>query len=139
MIAANTSSPRGRPSSWPLRCAMMSCVELLPTSRLPHVTAQSRDNAIPAVSATDALREAAESSSLDAVKQLAMDALRRSSEHESIVRDMLAAGHIVRALRYVRRNRVESLPPALFVEAANASGNAVVIASTLNFCSAHAA
>lgn len=76
----------------------------------------------------------AASSSLASVKQLAVDARRRCNSHDVLVRDLLAAGEILQALRYVRRNRVESVPPAAFVEAAAAQNDPLVLASTLHFC-----
>lgn len=71
------------------------------------------------------------------MKQLAFDARRRCNSHEVLVRELLASGEILQALRYVRRNRVEAVPPAVFVEAATAQNDPLVLASTLRFCSAN--
>jgi hypothetical protein len=85
----------------------------------------------------DKIALAAASSDNPAVRQLSVDARRRCNSHDVLVRDLLAAGDILQALRYVRRNRVESVPPAAFVEAAVALNDPLVLASTLHFCGAN--
>lgn len=66
---------------------------------------------------------------------MAVDAQRRAHAHDAVVREMLTAGLVLQALRYVRRHRVESVPPAVFMEAAAAADDPPVYASTYRFCS----
>ena len=40
-------------------------------------------------------------------------------------------------MRYVHRHKVESVPPAVFVEAAAAEGDPVTYAAVFRFCSEH--
>ncbi len=69
------------------------------------------------------------------MRQMAVDAQRRAHAHDTLVREMLLAGQVLQALRYVRRNRVESVPPAVFMEAAAAQDDPPIYASTYRFCS----
>ena len=98
--------------------------------------AQSRSQPV-ATTAAQSLIQAAESVSIESVQQLADDARCRAHTHDALVRAMLAAGQVVQALRYVRRNRVESVPPALFVEAAAALEDASIFSAVFHFCSNH--
>lgn len=66
---------------------------------------------------------------------MAVDAKRRALAHDLLVREMLLAGDVLQALRYVRRHRVESVPPAVFMEAAAMHDDPPVYASTYRFCS----
>ncbi len=90
-----------------------------------------------AASAAHGLDRAAATVDIESVRQLAVDARRRAHAHDTLVRDMLAAGEVLQALRYVRRNRVESVPPAVFVEAAAAQDDPRVFSSVFHFCSTH--
>jgi hypothetical protein len=67
----------------------------------------------------------------------ATDATHRCLLHDHLVRDMLASGQVLTALRYVRRHRVESMPPVLFMEAAAKSKNTRLFHSAFRFCSLH--
>ena len=98
--------------------------------------AQSRAQPSAAISA-QSLRLAADgaASADPGVRQMAVDAQRRAHGHDALVREMLSAGNVLAALRYVRRHRVESVPPAVFMEAAAAQDDPPVYASTYRFCS----
>ena len=104
---------------------------------LPPPTLRASALAAGAVAGAERLEQAAATSGLNSVRQLAFDARRRCNSHEVLVRELLASGEILQALRYVRRNRVEAVPPAAFVEAATAQNDPLVLASTLRFCSAN--
>lgn len=67
----------------------------------------------------------------------ATDETHRCLPHDLLVRDMLGSGQVLAALRYVRRHRVESLPPVLFMEAAAKSKSARLFHSAFRFCSLH--
>jgi hypothetical protein len=88
-----------------------------------------------AASAAQSLAHAADAAGLEGVRQMAVDAQRRAHAHDTLVREMLLAGQVLQALRYVRRNRVESVPPAVFMEAAAAQDDPPIYASTYRFCS----
>ncbi len=88
-----------------------------------------------AASAAQSLALAADAAGLEGVRQMAVDAQRRAHAHDTLVREMLLAGQVLQALRYVRRNRVESVPPAVFMEAAAAQDDPPIYASTYRFCS----
>ena len=67
----------------------------------------------------------------------ATDATHRCLPHDLLVRDMLNSVQVLAALRYVRRHRVESMPPVLFMEAAAKSKSARLFHSAFRFCSLH--
>jgi len=98
--------------------------------------AQARAQPSAAISA-QSLRVAADgvASTDPGVLQMAVDAQRRAHGHDTLVREMLSSGNVLAALRYVRRHRVESVPPAVFMEAAAAQDDPPVYASTYRFCS----
>ena len=100
---------------------------------LPHAASRAQPAA---TLAAQSLAAAAEGpAATDGVRQMAVDAQRRALAHDTLVRDMLTAGQVLQALRYVRRHRVESVPPAVFMEAAAAQDDPPVYASTYRFCS----
>jgi hypothetical protein len=129
------------PSALPVLLAELlvrdQCAHQLPMwSPLLLPNAASRAQPWAAISA-QSLRLAADgaASSDPGVRQMAIDAQRRAHGHDALVREMLSAGNVLAALRYVRRHRVESVPPAVFMEAAAAQDDPPVYASTYRFCS----
>lgn len=67
-------------------------------------------------------------------RKLGMDMLRQLSCHSDYVSLLLQDGHFIEALRYVRRNRVLTIPPVLFLEAAVSTKESQKLASVLRFC-----
>jgi hypothetical protein len=135
VVAAASAIRCGARTLWTLRVAVPA------TRAVPHTSAPLRLCALQsraqpsAASAAQSLVLAADAAGLDGVRQMAVDAQRRAHAHDTLVREMLLAGQVLQALRYVRRNRVESVPPAVFMEAAAAQDDPPVYASTYRFCS----
>lgn len=67
-------------------------------------------------------------------RKLGMDMLRQLSCHSEYVSLLLQDGRFIEALRYVRRNRVLTIPPVLFLEAAVSTKESQKLASVLRFC-----
>lgn len=53
------------------------------------------------------------------LKHTFYDALRQTQVHESTVEALMAEERLLEALRYVRRNRVENIPPTAFLVSSN--------------------
>ena len=64
-------------------------------------------------------------------------AQRTAEAHAEAVRDMLARGDVLGALRHARRYRVESVPPVYFMDCAVQSGDPCVLATAYRFCADH--
>jgi len=67
-------------------------------------------------------------------RKLGMDMLRQLSCHSEYVALLLQDGRFIEALRYVRQNRVLTIPPVLFLEAAVSTKESQKLASVLRFC-----
>lgn len=67
-------------------------------------------------------------------RKLGIDMLRQLSCHSEYVSLLLQDGRFIEALRYVRRNRVLTIPPVLFLEAAVSTKESQKLASVLRFC-----
>jgi hypothetical protein len=101
---------------------------------MPPVTARGQG---PAVAVARSVSRAAADAGDAAADAFCADVSHRCMPHDAIVRDMLASGQVLAALRYARRQRVESVPPALFMEAAASSKNLQIFASAFQFCAQH--
>lgn len=113
------------------------CVHQLPMWRpllMPPLAARGQPLAMAAAHSVGA---AVAGSTDDGAVAFAKDVTQRCMPHDAIVREMLATGEVLAALRYVRRHRVESLLPAVFMEAAAKSGRSRLFHSAFYFCSAH--
>ncbi|KAK3271190.1 hypothetical protein CYMTET_20446 [Cymbomonas tetramitiformis] len=67
--------------------------------------------------------------------QTVQDLLQNQQGQETYVRLLLREGRIVEALRYVRRHRVESVPPTIFLDAAKELGDPAIYTTVFRFCS----
>ncbi|XP_020526205.1 mic1 domain-containing protein DDB_G0286707 isoform X2 [Amborella trichopoda] len=68
-------------------------------------------------------------------RKLGMDMLRQLLLHNDYVLMLLQDGYYLEAIRYVRRNKVNTIRPSLFLEAAMASNDPQHLASVLRFFS----
>lgn len=68
-------------------------------------------------------------------RKLGIEMLRRLSLHHDYVSTLLQDGYYLEALRYARKNKVITVRPLLFLEAALASNNAQHLAAVLRFFS----
>lgn len=68
-------------------------------------------------------------------RKLGLDMLRQLSLHHDYVLLLVQDGYYLEALRYARKNMVNTLRPALFLEAAFASNNSQHLAAVLRFFS----
>lgn len=69
------------------------------------------------------------------LKKLGMDMLRQLSLHHDYVLLLVQEGYYLQALRYARRNKVNSIQPQLFLEAAFTSNDPQHLAAILRFFS----
>ncbi|KAJ4820466.1 hypothetical protein LUZ62_033032 [Rhynchospora pubera] len=69
------------------------------------------------------------------IHKLGMDMLRQLSLHHDYVSVLLQDGYYLEALRYARKYKVITVQPALFLEAAMASNNALHLAAVMRFFS----
>lgn len=67
-------------------------------------------------------------------RKLGIDMLRQLSCHSEYVALLLQEGRFMEALRYIRRNKVHSISPSLFLEAAVLTKDSQKLASVLRFC-----
>uniref|UniRef100_A0A0D6QVM2 Uncharacterized protein n=1 Tax=Araucaria cunninghamii TaxID=56994 RepID=A0A0D6QVM2_ARACU len=67
-------------------------------------------------------------------RKLGMDMLRQLACHSEYVGLLLQDGCFIEALRYVRRNKVHTISPSLFLEAAISTKDSQKLASVLRFC-----
>lgn len=113
------------------------CAHQLPMWRpllMPPLAVRGQALAVAAAHSVSAASAGATSAGAIA---FAKDVTYRCMPHDAIVRDMLNNGQVLAALRYVRRHRVESMLPAVFMEAAAKSGNARLFHSAFSFCAMH--
>lgn len=68
-------------------------------------------------------------------KKLGLDMLRQLSLHHDYVLLLVQDGYYLDALRYARKNKVNSVRPSLFLEAAYASNDSQHVAAVLRFFS----
>ncbi|KAG5555488.1 hypothetical protein RHGRI_006214 [Rhododendron griersonianum] len=68
-------------------------------------------------------------------RKLGLDMLRQLSLHHDYVLLLVQDGYYLEALRYVRKNKVNSVRPSLFLEAAYASNDSQQLAAVLRFFS----
>ncbi|ONK75056.1 uncharacterized protein A4U43_C03F12860 [Asparagus officinalis] len=68
-------------------------------------------------------------------RKLGIEMLRQLSLHHDYVNILLQDGHYLEALRYARKNKVITVRPLLFLEAALASNNSQHLAAVLRFFS----
>lgn len=61
--------------------------------------------------------------------------LQSEGTRAAYVRDLLAHGNVLQALRFVRRHRVENVAPAVFMDVAAAQDDPCVFAAAYRFCS----
>lgn len=61
--------------------------------------------------------------------------LQSEGTRAAYVRDLLAHGKVLQALRFVRRHRVENVAPAVFMDVAAAQDDPCVFAAAYRFCS----
>lgn len=69
------------------------------------------------------------------IRKLGMDMLRQLSLHHDYVSLLLQDGHYLEALRYARRNKVITISPSLFLEAALATNDSQQLAAVVRFFS----
>ncbi|XP_073006308.1 uncharacterized protein [Typha latifolia] len=68
-------------------------------------------------------------------RKLGMDMLRQMSLHHDYVSILLQDGYYLEALRYARKNKVITMQPSLFLEAAVSANNSQHLAAMLRFFS----
>ncbi|WOG91690.1 hypothetical protein DCAR_0310940 [Daucus carota subsp. sativus] len=68
-------------------------------------------------------------------RKLGLDMLRQLSLHHDYVSLLLQNGYYLEALRYTRKNKVNTVRPSLFLEAAYASNDSQQLAAVLRFFS----
>ncbi|XP_052172803.1 uncharacterized protein LOC127788497 isoform X2 [Diospyros lotus] len=68
-------------------------------------------------------------------RKLGLDMLRQLSLHHDYVLFLVQDGYYLEALRYARKNKVNTVRPSLFLEAAYASNNPQHVAAVLRFFS----
>ncbi|XP_078163983.1 C18orf8 [Carex rostrata] len=69
------------------------------------------------------------------IRKLGLDMLRLLALHHDYVSVLLQDGYYLEALRYARKNKVITVQPALFLEAAMASNEALHLAAVMRFFS----
>ncbi|KAH0450470.1 hypothetical protein IEQ34_021162 [Dendrobium chrysotoxum] len=69
------------------------------------------------------------------IRKLGMDMLRQLSLHHDYVNLLLQYGYYLEALRYARRNKVITVSPSLFLEAALATNDSQQLAAVVRFFS----
>lgn len=69
------------------------------------------------------------------IRKLGMDMLRQLSLHHDYVCLLLQDGHYIEALRYARRNKIITVSPSLFLEAALATNDSRQLAAVVRFFS----
>uniref|UniRef100_A0A7I4E1F6 Mic1 domain-containing protein n=1 Tax=Physcomitrium patens TaxID=3218 RepID=A0A7I4E1F6_PHYPA len=67
-------------------------------------------------------------------RKLGMEMLRLLHAHCDYVKLLLQDGRLLEGLRYIRQNKVDTIPPALFLEAAANSNDIEKLASVFRFC-----
>ncbi|BBM97276.1 regulator of MON1-CCZ1 complex [Marchantia polymorpha subsp. ruderalis] len=70
----------------------------------------------------------------ESTRKLGMDMLRQIHGHTEYIKELLLEGRILEGLRYVRQNKVDSVAPASFLEAAISSNDPQMLASVFRFC-----
>ncbi|GMH08220.1 hypothetical protein Nepgr_010060 [Nepenthes gracilis] len=68
-------------------------------------------------------------------RKLGMDMLRQLSLHDDYILSLALDGYYLEALKYVRKHKVNSIRPSLFLEAACSSNNPQHLAAVLRFFS----
>ncbi|KAI3995581.1 hypothetical protein MKX01_023326 [Papaver californicum] len=66
-------------------------------------------------------------------RKLGMDMLRKLLLHHDYVLLLVQDGYYIEALRYARKNKVNSIRPSMFLEAAVSSNNSQHLAAVLRF------
>ncbi|EEF27945.1 conserved hypothetical protein [Ricinus communis] len=69
------------------------------------------------------------------IRKLGLDMLRQLSLHHDYVVQLVQDGYYLESLRYARKHKVNSVRPALFLEAALASNDSQLLAAVLRFFS----
>jgi len=67
-------------------------------------------------------------------RKLGMEMLRLLHAHSDYVKLLLQDGRLLEGLRYIRQNKVDAIPPAMFLEAAANVNDAQKLASVFRFC-----
>ncbi|KAL3700935.1 hypothetical protein R1sor_018957 [Riccia sorocarpa] len=70
----------------------------------------------------------------EATRKLGMDMLRQIHGHTEYLKELLQEGRVLEGLRYVRQNKVDSVAPAAFLEAAISLNDPQKLASVFRFC-----
>ncbi|KAG6541704.1 hypothetical protein Mapa_016969 [Marchantia paleacea] len=70
----------------------------------------------------------------ESTRKLGMDMLRQIHGHTEYINELLLEGRILEGLRYVRQNKVDSVAPASFLEAAISSNDPQMLACVFRFC-----
>ncbi|KAL2650621.1 hypothetical protein R1flu_018749 [Riccia fluitans] len=70
----------------------------------------------------------------EATRKLGMEMLRQIHGHTEYIKELLQEGRVLEGLRYVRQNRVDSVAPAAFLEAAISLNDPQKLASVFRFC-----
>ncbi|CAK9200218.1 unnamed protein product [Sphagnum troendelagicum] len=67
-------------------------------------------------------------------RKLGMEMLRLLHAHSDYVKLLLQDGRMLEGLRYIRRNKVDSVPPVMFLQAAASVNDAQKLAAVFRFC-----